>query len=129
MNFYTSKETSQKLFELTGWKAHASIMVHKNDSEFDEIVNSNRTKDYSDDFISFPAYSTDFLLDKMPHTLEDHYNFQLTKGKDIYWAYYQQMTGKAFSFDLDWLGDKNPAEALGKTLIWLIENGYMEVKK
>lgn len=126
MNNFTSQETSKKLFELTGWKSdytyysNAGELIDHSPFKVDMVFEKEG---------NVPAYNTDFLLDKMPNKIEEDYSLNIIKNNDRFWATYNKFTGSPLSFEIEEMSDKNPAEALAQTIIWLMENGYMEVEK
>ena len=104
MTNYTTKETSLELHELTGWETEDKSWYYKDDDQ-----KLDNTCEYS-------VYSTDFLLSKMPISLTIENGLQ---GFEMF----------ARGINMPTFIDRNPAEALAKLLIWLIQNKYMEIEK
>ena len=104
MTNYTTKETSLELHELTGWETEDKSWHYKDDDQ-----KLDNTCEYS-------VYSTDFLLSKIPISLTIENGLQ---GFEMF----------ARGINMPTFIDRNPAEALAKLLIWLIQNKHMEIEK
>ncbi len=144
-----SRELAEKLVELGvelntwfwWWKSPDGQTYFPSDYEQQEY------KDY--DIRICPAPTTDELLAVMPRELKfekywDNGNdrtYDLILHTDtnpfketIYCCGYYDFSDEDFFTEIgdqyvDTMDAKKPVDAVGKTLIWLIENGYYEVKK
>ena len=116
MTNYTTKETSLKLHELTGWETEDKSWYYKDDDQ--KLDNTCEYSVYSTDFLlsKIQISLTNFLLSKMPLSLTIENGLQ---GFEMF----------ARGINMPTFIDRNPAEALAKLLIWMIENKYMEIEK
>lgn len=110
----TSLELSKKLYEAFGWETGST--------GFNYVSEETLVFGWSTGAI--PAYTTDFLLDKLPKEIKSG-TLELVAYADHWEAAYSDARGALWDTNIGSHASKVPAEALGNLALALKEKGLL----